>query len=176
MIKATKLTLFTCLLFLSQQLFSYNVPALRDTSKTHILDELATRPPYPSEYQINKNSFYIKYGFDITAKQIIDLHFATKNKYIFFIVSPVIAYVLLIIAYAFAIVTFSPAAVLFTVFAFSLWVLAWVFRVIGIVKLVQLKKIDLLNELIHYRKTGNSPFGKKQIPTKNSTDDYYELK
>ncbi len=176
MIKATRLTLFTCLLFLSQQLFSYNVPALRDTSKTHILDELATRPAYPSEYQINKNSFYIKYGFDITAKQIIDLHFATKNKYIFFILSPVIAYVILLIAYVFAMITFSPAASIFALFAFLLWVLAWIFRIIGIVKLVQLKKIDLLNELIHYRKTGNSPFGKKPIPSKSSTDDYYELK
>jgi hypothetical protein len=150
------------------------VPALRDTSKTHILDELATRPAYSSEYDINKKSFYSKYAFDTTSRQIIDTHFSKRNKYIMYMILPLLIMWVLTIPIAFLMIITGIYALYILVLL--MYAAVWALRIYGLVKLIQLKKLDLLYELVAYRKTGNSPFGKKPIPTKSSTDDYYELK
>lgn len=171
-----KLSLLSLLLVLSFNVYSVNVPAMGDTSKINVLDELTTRQPYPYEYKLNRNQYIIKYGFDSESKRLINNYFNTQKLYIWYIISPTVVYFLIIIFYvAFSIAVFAGGGFIWALLLFLsviAWFLAWVLRVFGIIKLAELKKIDLLFELINYRKTHR----KTNKTTNDNDNDYYRIK
>lgn len=170
-----KLTFLSVLFLLSFKAYAVNVPAIGDTNKVHILDNLTTRQPYPYEYKLNRNQYIIKYGFDSESKRIINNYFNKQKLYIWYIASPTIIYFLIFFFYFLSIVTAFAGgvfilAMLLLILSVLAWFFAWGLRVFGIIKLAELRKIDLLFELINYRKIS----GKANKATND--DDYYRIK
>jgi hypothetical protein len=176
MTKQFVLLFVLCLAF--SQAIAVNVPQNKDTTKTHILDELATKPIIlERNYKLSKQQFLSNYGFDFKSIQIIENNFKQRHLSIFYLFIPLIFLLIGFISFIMLLLTalggMASASLWSAIFFGSIigYIIGWVLRVLGIINLTKLKKLNILTELIEYRKSVT----KNQI-NKNTNPDYIEVK
>lgn len=133
---------------------AYNVPFTQDTSKTHILDELATRNIFLSDYEISKSEFLKKYAFDYRSKQIISKSFSKTELAFFFFALPILASIVILLGGLLVIAGASSGEIIL-ITGVIIYSLTWLFRIAGVFLLIDSSKKKLLVKLIKYRKQYN---------------------